>query len=42
MRGGGPSGQCEFAYVACTDRSVKDDFGANLVPALILPHHGLG
>lgn len=34
------SGTCEFAYVDCADRAVKDAYGADVVPVLILRHRG--
>lgn len=34
------AGRCEFAYVEATSRAVTDAYGAQVVPTLILRHHG--
>jgi thioredoxin-like negative regulator of GroEL len=34
------AGRCEFAYVEATSRAVRDAYGAQVVPTLILRHHG--
>jgi thioredoxin-like negative regulator of GroEL len=34
------AGRCEFAYVDATSRAVRDAYGAQVVPTLILRHHG--
>lgn len=34
------SGKCEFAYVECANRAVKEAYRAEVVPVLILRHHG--
>jgi len=34
------AGRCEFAYVEATSRAVRDAYGAQVVPTLILRRHG--
>jgi thioredoxin-like negative regulator of GroEL len=34
------AGRCEFAYVEATSRAVRDAYGAQVVPTLILRHRG--
>lgn len=34
------AGRCEFAYVECTTKEVKDAYHAEVVPVLILRHRG--
>ena len=34
------SGKCEFAYVECANRAVRETYGVDVVPVLILRRHG--
>ncbi len=34
------AGRCEFAYVECANRAVKNAYRADVVPVLILRHRG--
>jgi thioredoxin-like negative regulator of GroEL len=34
------AGRCEFAFVEATSRAVRDAYGAQVIPTLILRHHG--
>lgn len=34
------AGRCEFAFIEATNRTVRNAYGAHVVPTLILRHHG--